>query len=223
MTAILSCNYFRVLGDCGHSRHMWPEIRHQDNYVLRDFAYLILLKFGASVETFLLAAHQTDLSAPGDVKPSLRTHGPQFNIQTIPACRDTHHQYKTIVRPSCLYNGNSYKGWNKLIRQKYISIPLSFLNIAIQYHSCWCPGDLTHWGRVTHICVSKLTTLGSDNGLSPGRRQAIIWTNAGILWIGPFGTNFSEFSIEFHILSLMKMHLKMSSAKWRPFCFGLKV
>ena len=33
---------------------------------------------------------------------------------------------------------------------------------------------LTHWGRVTHICVSKLSILGSDNGLSPGRRQAII-------------------------------------------------
>ena len=43
---------------------------------------------------------------------------------------------------------------------------------------------LTHWGRVTHICVSKLTTIGSDNGLSPGQRQAIIWTIAGILLIG---------------------------------------
>ena len=40
---------------------------------------------------------------------------------------------------------------------------------------------LTHWGRVTHICVGKLTIIGSDNGLSPERRKAIIWTNAGIL------------------------------------------
>ena len=54
----------------------------------------------------------------------------------------------------------------------------------------------THWGRVTHICVNKLTIIGSDNGLSPGRRQAIIWTNAGILLIGPLGTNFSEILIE---------------------------
>ena len=45
--------------------------------------------------------------------------------------------------------------------------------------------SLTHWGLVTHICVSKLTTIGSDNGLSPGRRQAIILTNAGILLTGP--------------------------------------
>ena len=57
---------------------------------------------------------------------------------------------------------------------------------------------LTHWGRVTHICVGKLTILGSDNGLSPGRRQAIIWTNAGILSIGPLGTNFSEILIKLH-------------------------
>ena len=47
-------------------------------------------------------------------------------------------------------------------------------------------------GRVTHICVSKLASIGSDNGLSPGRRQAIIWTNDGILLIEPLGTNFSE-------------------------------
>ena len=46
-------------------------------------------------------------------------------------------------------------------------------------------GRLTHWGQVTHICVSKLTIIGSDNGLSPGRRQAIIWTNAVVLFIGP--------------------------------------
>ena len=40
---------------------------------------------------------------------------------------------------------------------------------------------LTHWGWVTHICVSKLTIIGSDNGLVPGWCQVIIWTNAGIL------------------------------------------
>ena len=74
-----------------------------------------------------------------------------------------------------------------------------------------------------HICVSKLTIIGSDNGLSPGRRQAIIWTNAGILLIGPLGANFSEILIEFHTFSLKKMHFKRLSAKWRPFCLGLNV
>ena len=55
--------------------------------------------------------------------------------------------------------------------------------------------ELTHLGRVMHICVSNLTIIGLDNGLSPGRRQAIIWTNAWILLIGPLGTNFSEILI----------------------------
>ena len=129
---------------------------------------------------------------------------------------------------------------------------------------------LTHWGRVTHICVGKLTIIGSDNGLWPGWRQAIFWTNAGILLIGPLrtnlcemlitrpqwvnssppstaymrqwtgsalvqtiiwtnagllligslGTNFSEIWIKIQNFSFMKMHLKISSAKWRPCCRG---
>ena len=68
--------------------------------------------------------------------------------------------------------------------------------------------DLTHWGRVTHISVSKVTIIGSDNGLSPGRRQAIIWTNAGILLIGPLGANFSEILIEILTFWFRKMRLK---------------
>ena len=82
---------------------------------------------------------------------------------------------------------------------------------------------LTHWGRVTHIYVSKLTIIGSDNGLSPGRRQAIIWTNAGILLIRTLETNLSEILGEIHSFSFSKMHLKMSSAKWRLFGLGLNV
>ena len=54
------------------------------------------------------------------------------------------------------------------------------------------PLELAHWGRMTHICVGKLTIYSSYNGLSPGRRQAIIWTNAGILLIVSFGMNFGE-------------------------------
>ena len=80
-----------------------------------------------------------------------------------------------------------------------------------------------YWGRVTHICLSKLTIIGSDNALSPGRHQAIIRTNAGILLIGPFGTNFSEMLIKTLTFSLKKTRLKVLSAKWRPFCLGLNV
>ena len=76
---------------------------------------------------------------------------------------------------------------------------------------------------MTHICVSKLTTTDSDNGLSPRRRQAIIWTNAGILLIRPLGRNFGEILIAIETFSFKKRHLKISSVKWRPFCLGLNI
>ena len=82
---------------------------------------------------------------------------------------------------------------------------------------------LTHWGRVTHTCVHNLTITGPDNGLSRGQRQAVIWTNAGMLLIGPLGTSFSEILIEIHTFSFKEIHLKMSPGKWRPFCLGLYV
>ena len=56
---------------------------------------------------------------------------------------------------------------------------------------------LTHWGCLKHICVNKQTIIGSDNSLSPGRHQAILWTNGGLLWIGPLGTSVNEVSCIF--------------------------
>ena len=61
--------------------------------------------------------------------------------------------------------------------------------------------ELIQWGPVTYICISILTILGSDNGLSPGWHWAIIWTNTGILLIGPLGTNFSEILIKIYTFS----------------------
>ena len=82
---------------------------------------------------------------------------------------------------------------------------------------------LNHWGRVAHICADKLNIISSDNGLLPGRHQAVIWTNAGILLIAPLRTNFNEILIGIQTFQFKKMHLKMSSANWRPFCLGLNV
>ena len=92
-----------------------------------------------------------------------------------------------------------------------------------QWHKC-INGSLTQWGRVTHIFVSKLTIIGSDNGLVPSLRQAIIWTNAAVLLIRPFRTNFNEILTEFQIFPFNKMQLKMSSLKFRtsrPQCVKL--
>ena len=109
---------------------------------------------------------------------------------------------------------------------KYWCIIASLCYSDITWASC-CPNSpaigLINWGRATHICVSKLTVIASDNGLSPGRRQAIIWNNVGILSIGLLGTNFSEILIEIFTFSFKKMRLEVSSAKWRPFCLGLNV
>ena len=82
---------------------------------------------------------------------------------------------------------------------------------------------LTHGGRVTNMCVSKLIFIGSDNGLSPGPRQAIIRTNAGILLIGPPGTNFNEILIKIYKFPFNKNPFKnvvrkMATILSRPQC-----
>ena len=66
------------------------------------------------------------------------------------------------------------------------------------------------------MCVVELAIIGPDNSLSPGQYslspgqcQAIIWTNAGILLIGPLETNFIEISIGIQTFSFKKMHLKL--------------
>ena len=76
---------------------------------------------------------------------------------------------------------------------------------------------------MAHICVTGLIIIGWDNGFSPGQCQGIIWTSAGILLIGTLGTNLSEILIEIHTFSFKKMHIKISSAKWWPFCLSLNV
>ena len=112
-------------------------------------------------------------------------------------------------------------------------ISISKQELKVYFPKYWCVSSQGHLNGSTtvtlqyleiemmHICVSKLTSIGSDNGLSPGWRQAIIWTNAGTLLIGPLWANFSEILIKILTFSFKKMHFEVSSAKWRPFCVGL--
>ena len=81
---------------------------------------------------------------------------------------------------------------------------------------------LTHWGRVMHKCVSELTIVGSDNGLSPGRCQAINWTIVRILSIGKLGTNFSEILLEIDTF-FIKNAFEYVVWKWQPFYLGFNV
>ena len=110
--------------------------------------------------------------------------------------------------------------WNSIVQlytgfvksRKYVVITaLSEINV------------LNHWGRVSHTWVDHLTIIGSDNVLSPGRHQTIIWTSAGILLTGLLKTNVSEILFEIQTFPLTKIHLKISYAKCPPFCPCLHV
>ena len=78
-----------------------------------------------------------------------------------------------------------FQDFYKFSTQIAVMLDLGYKLILAPYH-------LTHWGQVTHICGSKLTIIGSNNGSSPGRHQAIMWTNDGVLLIRPLGANFGE-------------------------------
>ena len=86
----------------------------------------------------------------------------------------------------------------------YVNLPKGELFVNL------CVSTLIDWGLVTHICVGNLAIIGSDNCLSPGRRHAIIWTDAGIFLIGPSETDFNEILIKNHTFSFKKIYLKMS-------------
>ena len=98
------------------------------------------------------------------------------------------------------------------------TFPASLYSAIVLWH-----GMLTNWDLLTHICVTKLIIIGSDNGLSNGRHNAIIWTSAGILLTGPLERQLGEILIEIHTFSFKKIHLNISSGKWGQFCFGFNV
>ena len=123
-----------------------------------------------------------------------------------------------------LFHRHRRSNFRKRMRLPNICSPqMAIFGTVICFHlifyvfSCLVTITVTHWGRVTHICVGNLNIIGPDNGFSPGRRQAIIWTNDGILLIWPWGTNFGKIFIGIQAFPFMNMHLKMSFVKWRPF------
>ena len=141
-----------------------------------------------------------------------------------------------------LWGESTSDWWSPFPKGQYIQ---SFVFIVVcawtscwTWSSCWwlempwhlCDITVKNWRNwlkfnssppSAHICVSKLGSIASGNGLSPVRHQAITWTHADLLSIRPLETNFSEIWIKIPNFSFKKMHLKMSSAqKWRPFCPG---
>ena len=69
----------------------------------------------------------------------------------------------------------------------------------------------------------NLVIIGSDNGMPPAQRQAIIWTNADMQSFWPWGINFNGILLEIWNFSFKKLHLKTSPPKWRSYCRSLNV
>ena len=94
--------------------------------------------------------------------------------------------------------------WMKLLTQN--RSPIAHLH-------GWAMGCLLsvffiHWGQVTHLCISKLTTIGLDNGLLPGRHQTIIWTMLEYCKLDP--------SEQTSVISLSKfIHFYSSKCIWK--------
>ena len=116
------------------------------------------------------------------------------------------------------HSGHGLSQWEKVLHNNAFSHWLSpYPELSwkfIKIFDWWCQhyhslvGDeLTHWGRVRHLCVGNLI-IGWDNGMSPGRHRAIFWSNTGILLFRPFETNFSEILIAIHTFSLKKCSWK---------------
>ena len=108
--------------------------------------------------------------------------------------RKSHCGDEKVIRSSYLHNEISYTGYNEPTPGSRHQPNYTIHGICQQTMTHELTnhiGILTHWDWVTHICVSKLTIISWDNGLSPGQRQAIIWTNDAILLIRTLGTNLS--------------------------------
>ena len=117
------------------------------------------------------------------LKPNTNHNNSSFHKFIVPRYLYFYGTVFSSRRRNILLNGSFYVLIEKLIE---------FVLNGLIYNELFLPAShprygLTHWGRVTHICVGTLTIIGSDNGLSPERRLAIIWTNARILFIGPWG------------------------------------
>ena len=104
----------------------------------------------------------------------------------------------------------SFWRYNKVITTLCsLVLPAAFLISGVGVASIWLPDMITHWDRVTHICVSNLTICGSYIGLSPGRHQTIILL---------LGTNVSEILIIILNKNAFKNVCKMAVILSLPQC-----
>ena len=97
---------------------------------------------------------------------------------------------------------------------------------GIQYASHGHGVSVTEWEYIyAYTCLksSPLVPHISVSEFGSALVQIMAWRRigAGLLPIGPLGTNFHGIWIKMQNFSFKQMHLKTSSAKWRPFCPGV--
>ena len=114
---------------------------------------------------------------------------------------------------------NNTEAWHTLHKKRQARTLLCFYNNKSRKILCETTVCLTHWGRVTHIYVSKLTIIGSDKGLSPGWRQSIIWIKAGILIIRTLKNKLQRNSCIF----IQEIAFENVVCEMASICFGLNV
>ena len=134
-----------------------------------------------------------------------RSHSPYLNYWIVlKFCIEHHSVLCTISERFTFVRGNHQSTTDSLTKRQYCGHLIFSLMLArtnwwrnngfagdFQHHDAHTMECWTHWSWKTHIYVSKLIIIGSENSLSPGQRQTIIWINAGILLIEPLRTNFS--------------------------------
>ena len=167
-------------------------------YIINSqWIYRIPLAISFSVDSLALGKAVILMSSPflwRNPDNTQQSGNPVFNIamqytQYLPLKPKSHH-FDDIFVIGCT---RSYHFGNLRCRPGDKPLYKPIINLVYWWrYASFGLNELTHWGRVTHICVTYLAIIGSDNGLSPSRRQAIIWTNAGILLIRTLRTNFSE-------------------------------
>ena len=82
---------------------------------------------------------------------------------------------------------------------------------------------LTHWGLVMHICHQPRPSLVQIMACRLFGAKPLSKPMLGYCELNSLRTNFSEILIKIQNFSLRKIHLKISSVKWRPYCLGLNV
>ena len=176
------------------------------------FSCIFILPFISLFQSLLLLGHQY-ISADVTTWKCVPCCWP-IVMETHQPTVDSHHKGPVIWSFDIFFVVSLNHLLNKLSNCRWFEISWCLCDITWTKWSQFCKQYFQMlWGRMTHTCVSKLTIIGSDNGLSPGRRQAIIWPNAGILLIGPLGTNFNEILIEIYTFSFKKTHFEMFSGK----------